>query len=615
MTQAGERRRGYSRTLFARALLLSVGLIPLLLASCSTESVTATTPAKDQTFTWPYTGGKKINYDEMLDPASTSQYDDTATVQMLFTGLVKLDKDLKVAPDAATSWDVDQSGTAYTFHLRPNMKFSDGQPITAKDFAYTIDRALDPRLCDKFDAETYGPNAANTCDSTLAFAYIGNIVGASAKQSATGNSVPSLIATGNDPSKGLNVIDPLTLTIRIESPYSVFLSALTYPTSLVLEQSFVENPQWAGGKWVDHLDQGGCSGPFKVQSYGNGEQMTMVPNAAWEDSWGKQLQLKQVVRPLIADGGDAYNNYRAGRYDYVRVPGSAYNTASGQGDFHELPTLITRFFGMNLNKAPFNNLQVRQAFALSLNKQILVDRIESGAAVPTNHFVPRGMPGYNASLKNTAPDSTQSLTGNQAAATAQLKKAQDSCPTSGNFSDKKYDYCRYILGKAPLEIDFYARVDQPTSADLTKTATDQWSSALGLNVKTVLVDRGTLFANLRTKPYPPIQAWSFGWVADYPDPQDFLSFFFRTGATYNYTGISDPTLDKLLDDADKELNFDKRMGMYNQAEQLVIDNVGIMPLQQEKFIWRQRSWVSGFALTSLGTMVDTKWPDVVILSH
>jgi peptide/nickel transport system substrate-binding protein/oligopeptide transport system substrate-binding protein len=341
----------------------------------------------------------------------------------------------------------------------------------------------------------------------------------------------------------------------------------------------------------------------------------MVPNAAWEDSWGKQMQLKRVVRPLIFSGGDAYNNYRAGQYDYVRVPGNAYNTASGQGDFHELPTLITRFFGMNLNKAPFNNLQVRQAFALSLNKQILVDRIESGAAVPTNHFVPRGMPGYNSSLKNPAPDSTQSLTGNQAAATSLLKKAQDSCPSSGNFSDKKYDYCRYIVGKAPLEIDFYARVDQPTSADLTKTAADQWSAALGLNVKAVLTDRSSLFANLRTKPYPPIQAWSFGWVADYPDPQDFLSFFFRTGASYNYTGISDPGLDKLLDDADKELNFDKRMGMYNQAEQLVIDNVGIMPLQQEKFIWRQRSWVSGFALTSLGTMVDTKWPDVVILSH
>jgi oligopeptide transport system substrate-binding protein len=509
---------------------------------------------------------------------------------------------------------VDQTGTQYTFHLRANMRFSDGQPITAKDFAYSIDRALDPRLCDKFDSDTYGPHAADSCDSTLGFNYIGNIAGAAAKQSATGNTVPTIISNGNDPSKGLNIIDPLTLVIRLDAPVSFFLEALTYPTALVLEQSFVDNPQWAGGKWVDHLDQGGCSGPFKVQSYGSGVQMTMVPNSAWEDAWGQHIQLKQVVRPVVSDGGDAYNNYRAGKYDYVRVPGNTYVTARAQGDFHEVPTLITRFFGMNWTKAPFNNLQVRQAFALALNKQLLVDRLENGAATPTNHFVPRGMPGYNLSLKNPPPDGTQSLTGNQAAAATLLKKAQDSCPASGVFTDKRYDYCRYIVGNTPLEIDFYARKDQPTTAELMHTATLQWSAALGLNVKDVLVDRATLFANLRAKPNP-LQGWSFGWVADYPDPQDFLSFFFRTGATYNYTGISDPSLDKLLDDADKELNFDKRMGMYNQAEQFVLDNVGIMPLQQEKFIWRQRAWVSGFSLNSLGLMVDTNWPNVVILAH
>src|SRR5215831_1535619 len=105
--RASNGRGAYSRATLSRALLLLVGLIPLLLASCGTDTVSASSPAKDQTFTWPYTGGKKINYDEMLDPASTSQYDDTATVQMLFTGLVKLDKDLKVAPDAAASWDID----------------------------------------------------------------------------------------------------------------------------------------------------------------------------------------------------------------------------------------------------------------------------------------------------------------------------------------------------------------------------------------------------------------------------------------------------------------------------------------------------------------------------
>ena len=347
----------FSRATLARTLLLLVGLIPLLLASCSTDSVSATSPAKDQTFTWPFVGAKKISYAQILDPALIYRLDDLPTAQMVFTSLVTLDKDLKVAPDAATRWDVAQSGVEYTFHLRPNMKFSDGQPLTAKDFAYSIDRALDPRLCPVYDAQTYGPQGpqgdgiGGSCDN-IAATYLTTILGATDKLGTKGDNIPSLISQGDDPKKGLNVIDPLTLKIRLNAPVSFFLQALTYPTAFALEQSFVENPQWAGGKWVDNLDKGGCSGPFKVQSYGDGTQMTLVPNAAWQDAWDKHIQIQQVQRPVIYDQDQAYSDYRAGKYDYVVVPSTSYNTARGQGDFHEVPTLSTVFASLNWAKAP-----------------------------------------------------------------------------------------------------------------------------------------------------------------------------------------------------------------------------------------------------------------------
>jgi peptide/nickel transport system substrate-binding protein/oligopeptide transport system substrate-binding protein len=600
-----------------------VGLIPLLLASCGTDSVSASSPAKDQTFTWPFVGAKKISYAQILDPALIQRLDDLPTAQMIFASLVTLDKNLKVAPDAATSWDVGQSGTLYTFHLRPNMKFSDGQPLTAKDFAYSIDRALDPRLCPVYDAQTYGPNGpqeegvAGSCRN-VADTYLMNILGADTKLAATGNNVPSLI--GSDANKGLTVIDPLTLQIRLNAPVSFFLQALTYPTSFALEQSFVENTQWAGGKWVDHLDQGGCSGPFKVSSYGDGTQMSLVPDSAWEDAWDKHIQLQQIQRPVIYDQDQAYSDYRAGKYDYVVVPSTSYNTARGQGDFHEVPTLSTVFASLNWAKPPFNNPQVRQAFALSLNKQILVDRIEQGAGAPSNHFVPRGMPGYNVNLKNPPPDATQSLTGNQTAASTLLKQAQQSCPASGVFTDKRFDYCRYIVGvggKAPLEITFYYRKTKVAQGALALGAADQWKNSLGLNVKAVALDDSVILGTNISLPaaQDPMQGWFLGWISDYPDPQDWLSLFFRTGAGYNWTGVSDPSIDKLLDDADKELNFDKRMGMYNQVEQWVVDNGAMIPISQEKYSWRQRDWVSGFALTPLQSMIDTNWPSVVILAH
>jgi peptide/nickel transport system substrate-binding protein/oligopeptide transport system substrate-binding protein len=615
----------YSRATLSRTLLLLVGLIPLLLASCSTESVSATSPAKDQTFTWPFVGAKKISYAQILDPALIYRLDDLPTAQMVFTSLVTLDKDLKVAPDAATSWDVAPSGVEYTFHLRPNMKFSDGQPLTAKDFAYSIDRALDPRLCPVYDAQTYGPQGpqgegiGGSCDN-IAATYLTTILGAPEKLATKGANIPSLISQGDDPKKGLNVIDPLTLKIRLNAPVSFFLQALTYPTAFALEQSFVENKDWAGGKWVDHLDQGGCSGPFKVQSYGDGTQMTLVPNPAWQEAWDKHIQLQQVQRPVIYDQDQAYSDYRAGKYDYVVVPSTSYNTARGQGDFHEVPTLSTVFASLNWAKAPFDNLQVRQAFALSLNKQILVDRIEQGAGAPSNHFVPRGMPGYDVNLKNPPPDGTQSLTGNQTAATSLLKKAQDSCPASGIFTDKRYAYCRYIVGvggKAPQDITFYYRQGKVAQAALAIGAADQWKNSLGLNVKAVGLDDSIFFGVNVAAPAAddPMQGWFLGWIADYPDPQDWLSLFFRTDAGYNWTGVSDPEVDQLLDGADKELNFDKRMGMYNQVEQWAVDNGGLIPISQEKYSWRQRPWVSGFALTPLQTMIDVNWPNVVILDH
>jgi oligopeptide transport system substrate-binding protein len=630
--RASEGRRSYSRATLARDLLLLVGLIPLLLASCSTDTVSATSPAKDQTFTWPYVGAKQIGYGQILDPASIYRLDDTPTVQMLFAGLVTLDRDLKVAPDAATRWEIDQTGTRYTFHLRPNMHFSDGQPLTAKDFAYSIDRALDPRLCTVFDAQTYGPDGPQgagqrgTC-RPIATGYLQHVLGATEKiaasSDATGDAVPSLISAGADPTKGLTVLDPLTLLIRLDAPVSYFLEALTYPTALALEQSFVEKPEWAGGKWVDHLDQGGCSGPFQVSSYGDGTQMTLVPNTAWASAWGQRLQLQRVVRPLVYSGDDAYTNYRAGKYDYVVVPSTSYNTASGQGDFHEIPTLRTRFITLNWAKPPFDNLQVRQAFALALNKQILVDRIEQGAGVPTNHFVPRGMPGYDGALANAAPDSTQSLTGNQTAATTLLKQAQDACPSSGIFTEKRFAYCRYLVrvgGKAPLPITVAYRQVSPADQALTVGAVAQWSNALGLTITAVPLDDTPFFDAFNSPAAQnPLQAWFLGWSADYPDPQDWLSLFFRTPTALNglnnWSGVSDPKVDQLLDNADKELNFDKRMGMYYQVEQWVISQVGVIPLTQEKFSWRQRPWVSGFALSPIQTMIDTNWPNVVILAH
>jgi peptide/nickel transport system substrate-binding protein/oligopeptide transport system substrate-binding protein len=123
-----------------------------MLSACSGglggQGATSNTLAAKQSFTWPYVSSAgTFGHNEVMDPAEISSLIDTGTISMLYSGLVTFSPTLAVQPDAASNWDVDSTGTVYTFHLRPNLFFSDGKPITAADFAYSIDRALDPNLC------------------------------------------------------------------------------------------------------------------------------------------------------------------------------------------------------------------------------------------------------------------------------------------------------------------------------------------------------------------------------------------------------------------------------------------------------------------------------------
>lgn len=610
----------YSRRmskLLPRTALAFCGLAALLLSACAVGS--GTTPlAKNQVFVWPYRPfaptDNKITHDAVLDPAALSFANDSGNVGMLYAPLVSFDAGLSPAPDAAT-WDISGQGTIYTFHLKHNLKFSDGNPLTAADYAYSIDRALDPHLCDVLDAKTYGPNATALCpgggptaQGGLAPGYLAAMIGAGDRASG---SIPTDVAQGDNAKFGLNVIDQYTLRIRLSSPAAYFIEAMTYPTSYPVEKSLVD--KYPGGLWVDHLDEGGCSGPFMVKSYDNGKQLRMVPNPNWEAAWNTQLKLSEVDRPYVTSIDDEYAAYRAGQYDYSEVPGAQYTFARGEDDFNEVPTLATQYFGMNTQLPPFDNLAVRQAFDLALNKQYLVDNIDHGAEVPTNHIVPRGMPGFDDNLKNPAPDNTQSLTGNQAAATTLLKQAQSQCTSATGATGTTDPDCPYLTGSNPQPIVFYAGSSNQTRVNILKAAAQQWNQVLGLNVS-VKVDDST-WVKCVSAANTLCQAWAVGWLADYPDPQDFLSLQFKTSVPDNTTGFHSSDLDALFNKADADQNVASRMQEYADAEQQMVTTCAWIPYAQDKLFWRQRNWVHGFGLNALQLIVDTDWAKVYITSH
>src|SRR6266851_3302491 len=205
-----------------------------------------------------------------FDPGLSTDLPSIQAIDMIYTGLVQLDDNAAVKPQLASSWDLSPDGLTWTFHLRPNLKFSDGTPLTSADVAYSIDRALQPA-----EHSVVGPTYLGLIkDSDLLVA--GKI------KTIIGDSVMTP--------------DPSTVVLVANKKASYFLDALTYSCSYVLEKSLID--KYGNTKFTDHLTEGGGDGPFKVASYTHGQNIIFVPNPNY---YGPAPQLAKIVYPFYKD--------------------------------------------------------------------------------------------------------------------------------------------------------------------------------------------------------------------------------------------------------------------------------------------------------------------------
>src|SRR5437660_7971453 len=272
-----------------RALPIALCLLVILLAACDTGGnpqalKLVKAPASKQVYTVPQVGISDIT---TLDPAlvMTGDQASMSAIQMIYTGLVQLDDKLQVQPQLAQSWDVSADGTTYTFHLRHNLKFSDGTPLTSADVAYSINRALEPAT--KSSTAPIYLSLVKDSDKLLAgfiptFSLIGD----------------SLLTPDNN-----------TLVIQIKKKAPYFLYMLTYPCSYVVEKHLIDTYQTS---FTNYLTEGGSSGPFKISRDTQGQEIDFVPNTNY---YGPQPQLKKVVFPFYQQPDNAYHAYQVWQPD------------------------------------------------------------------------------------------------------------------------------------------------------------------------------------------------------------------------------------------------------------------------------------------------------------
>ena len=542
-------------------LLLAVSILSVVLA-CSTTTdsgpepaATEAAPAAESTPTaaadatdepastsGPAEGGvfrRVFTNPPTLDPHLTTDATSAAIIIEVFGGLVTISPELKVVPDIAKEWDVSGDGRTYTFHLREDASFHNGKPVTAQDFKWSLERSADP-----------------VTGSLVVEQYLGDIVGVKEKLRGEAREV-----------EGIKVIDDLTLQITIDEPKSYFISKLTYPTAFVLDRENVET----GNRWA-RTPNG--TGPFKLGDYVPGEFLNLEKNPDYH--LGPAF-LDRVE--LILSGGTAMLMYEN---DEIDITGVGLADIDRLEDPNEplsaelrkaLPSFSTNYIGMNTSEPPFDDVKVRQALNYAINKQEIASLVLADLVTPAKGILPPGFPAYSEELQgfHFDPDKARQL-----------------------LSESKYGGDLETF--PPIVLTVTGGFGASVGLDL-EVILESWRQVLGIEIEIQQTEFATYLQDLHKNRF---QMFEIGWIADYPDPENFLDLLFYSDSANNQTRYSNPMVDELLLKARTETDTDVRYGIYQEVEEMIVADAPWIPLwhsgEQRVLI---KPWVENYYLTQL----------------
>ncbi|HEX6800719.1 MAG TPA: ABC transporter substrate-binding protein [Ktedonobacterales bacterium] len=497
---------------------------------------------------------------------------------LIFDQLITLDAHLRPKNWATDKVTISADGLTYTFTLRSGQSFSDGTPVHASDYAYAMDRLLNPCLQAPGsyllwmlkDAQTYSTEDCSTGVIKL-------------NSGQTGPLITTLIGDAIVPDDGAG-----TLTLRLTRPAAYFLSTLATGGSFAIERSVVTGAILGrDSKWIANLALGttgrGGGGMFYVAHLDQAAG-TMVLKANphwWGASQGEKPSLEEVdlwVIPstaLLSTSPGApfdYVEYAAGTGPSGKIPAGL--------EPHTQPALSTQLVMLNWQVPPFDHLDARRAFCLAINRDALAKDQFGGALIPGWNLVPQGIPGYSPLVWGI--DGMSATAGDQALARSYWAA-----------------YVASLHGKPipPLTIP-YNYINQ----DIAGALAQQWNAALpGANVQAQPPPDTVLTENMAKH----FQMYTFDWIADYPDPQDFLSLLYATSSSFNDQNASVPQADQWMAQADALVAPDQQAQrdlLYAQAEELLIQQAAACPLGQFQTTYLLSPKVQHFGQTAMGTV-------------
>lgn len=465
-----------------------------------------------------------------LDPAMAQDSTSAEYIVHLFSGLVSLNADLEIVPDLATRWEISSDGRSYTFDLNPAATFQDGKAITAEDVIYSIERACSPAT-----------------QSPVALAYLSDIVGA--EEFAAGQA---------DHISGLQALAEHTLQITIDAPKAYFLAKLTCPCAFVVDREQIESE---GSSWIR---QPNGSGPFVLESIDQ-ESIVLVRN---ENYYGSKARLARVE--FVLSSGLPMTMYENDELDIVGVyPSEIERVLDPENplypELHVETELSVDYIGFNVQMPPFDDPAVRQAFARSIDKEKLADLVLKGTGAPAAGILPLALPDFDPTFEGLTYDP---------------EKARQLLASSSYGSAEALPEIVLTISGISGEMD-----------SMTRAVVAMLEENLGIQILVEQVEWSDFLDDLNNHRY---QMFSSGWIADYPDSQNFVDLLFHSASSQNNMGYSNPEVDQLLEQARTESDPQSRTLLYRQAERMIVEDAPWIPLIHGTSYMLVKPYVQGF---------------------
>ncbi|WP_417742799.1 peptide ABC transporter substrate-binding protein [Salipiger sp.] len=494
---------------------LSAGLAAGAVAQ-ETHPETGDTLAADQTFTY-----RILDNISSIDPQIVEDTDGSDVVRDLFEGLLNQDENGELAPGVATDWDVSDDKMTYTFHLRDDAKWSNGDPVTAGDFVYAWRRAADPATASPYQWFISLMSLENG-DAVVA-----------------GDMAPEEL--------GVEAIDDTTLEVRLTSPLPYFPQMVVHSTTFPSPQSVIEEH---GSAWTNPANFVG-NGAFVLTEMNPGESIVREKNDQYWDA--ENVILDKSVALIINDENVALTRYRAGELDMTDIPAGQFPRLRDEygEEAHSFPKLCNYYYTFNLSDSgpeAFKDPKVRRALALAVDRDIIVNNVMAGGQPPAYVFTPEATAGFE------APE-TELASMTQA---ERDERARELLAEAGYGEDN------------PLTFDMVYNTSE-AHQKVAVVLSQMWKQKLGVQAQLSNMEWKVFLEERGNQNFEMARG---AWCGDYNEASSFLDLL-QSESGYNDGKYSNPEYDQLLEDA---LTADDTTPLYTRAEEILAEDMPVIPL-------------------------------------